>query len=58
MSQQGNKFEEINFTCMGCSKECSIWEEVSTSWCGGDFEIWCYCEKCDIETFHPIKYIN
>lgn len=43
----------MNTTCQQCSKECSIWEEVTTS-CFGKLEIWCYCPECDIETFHPI----
>lgn len=45
----------MNTTCMECGKECSIWEEVSTSHGSGDLEIWCYCPECDIDTFHPIK---
>lgn len=45
----------MNTTCMDCSKECTIWEEVSTSYGGQDLEIWCYCSEYDVETFHPIK---
>ncbi len=44
--------------CQDCGKECDISEEVDIR--GGNekgfshIELWCYCPKCDIETFHPI----
>ena len=34
-----------------CEDECDINEELRTE--DGD-ELWCYCKKCDIETFHLI----
>jgi hypothetical protein len=43
-------------TCMECGEECFVWEEVDIGY-GGPFEMWCYCKKCDIETFHPRIYI-
>lgn len=39
--------------CMVCAKECTRTEVVHVG--GGVFELWCYCEKCDAETFHPGK---
>lgn len=48
----GDEFIEMSFTCIGCGKECSTWEEVDTG--RNDWEIWCYCLECDVETFHPI----
>jgi hypothetical protein len=49
--------EEINFVCMECGYECEKHETIHT----GDenslrgWEVWCYCNACDAETFHPIK---
>ena len=45
-----------NFTCMECGEECGTNEEVDTGF-GGPFEMWCYCRKCDVETFHPRERI-
>lgn len=32
-------------TCMICGEYCDTWEII-------DEELWCYCHKCDIDTFH------
>lgn len=37
--------------CMHCSQVCDIWEEVDVG--GGEWELWCYCKKCKLDTFHP-----
>lgn len=50
----GDEFEEIHFTCMDCGQQCDIWEEVKIA--SDEYNIWCYCKKCDCETFHPITY--
>lgn len=42
--------EVYNITCQICSKECITHEQVDT---GEDWEWWCYCPECDMETFHP-----
>jgi len=39
--------------CMECAQECAIWEIVETLPSGGGCELWCYCTKCNVETFHP-----
>jgi hypothetical protein len=38
--------------CQHCAGYCSTTEVVSTLHVGG-WELWCYCEACDIETNHP-----
>lgn len=38
--------------CQDCSCVCDITEEVKDE--VGHWELWCYCEKCDQETLHPI----
>lgn len=37
--------------CMMCGEWCNTWEivEIGTE----DEELWCFCEKCDIDTFRP-----
>lgn len=42
--------EDYNIVCQSCRKECDTVEQVHT---GEDWEWWCYCRSCDIETFHP-----
>jgi hypothetical protein len=37
--------------CQMCGKNCERCEEVKVEI---GHELWCYCLKCDIETFHPI----
>lgn len=39
--------------CQDCGKKCEKNEEVLTLWPDG-IELWCYCPRCDIETFHVI----
>lgn len=41
--------------CMICGKECDITEVVSVASLGHGppLELWCYCEKCKVDTFHP-----
>lgn len=34
-------------TCMICGEVCDIVEYINTP-----IEMWCYCKKCDIDTFH------
>ena len=38
-------------TCMDCGKICEVTEEVDIG--SYEFEMWCYCKPCDVETFHP-----
>lgn len=38
---------------MHCGKECSVTEVVATDHLGGHLELWCYCEPCGLDTFHP-----
>lgn len=41
--------------CMECGKECLNFIEVlEPSEPGGPEELWCYCEECEVDTFHPI----
>ncbi len=43
-------FKEVfNVSCQSCFKDCETYEQLHT---GEDWEWWCYCDKCDIETFH------
>ena len=48
--------EPPDSVCMMCSEICDTWEHVDIGM--GEHELWCYCEKCDVETFHklPLKY--
>lgn len=40
--------------CMDCGCDCDVWEEVNIEWhAGGKKDYWCYCKKCNTETFHP-----
>lgn len=34
-------------TCMICGEICDIVEYINTP-----IEMWCYCKKCKIDTFH------
>jgi hypothetical protein len=43
----------FNITCQNCGKDCNVYEQVNTAQIGGILEWWCYCEECDVETFHP-----
>jgi len=36
---------------MDCGKICEVTEEVDIG--SYEFEMWCYCKPCDVETFHP-----
>lgn len=41
--------------CQMCGEECERSEEVAVGWTRrGSLELWCYCSKCDVSTFHPI----
>lgn len=44
---------EINTACQDCGEDCPVWEIVRTDWPGLVYEVWCYCRRCRIETFHP-----
>lgn len=37
--------------CMMCCKECLTTEVVNT---GGEYELWCWCKECGIDTFHQL----
>lgn len=39
--------------CMMCGNECDRSEEAIVE--GGKIEMWCYCEACDVQTFHPVS---
>ncbi len=41
--------EVMNTTCQTCGKDCSIYQQL---WTEEDWEWWCYCPTCDIETWH------
>lgn len=43
-----------SFSCQTCGKDCKRFEEVEIS--RGEWEMWCYCADCDIETFHPFTF--
>ena len=43
--------------CMECGEECERCEEVETT-TTGTIELWCWCEKCEIDTFHPIPKVS
>ena len=45
---------EFNITCMMCGNDCDIYEELAVAKFEDEYELWCYCKKCDIETFHEI----
>jgi len=50
----GSEFEEMDITCMICGENCETWEEVDS---GEETpQIWCWCDKCSIDTFHSPKY--
>ena len=46
-------------TCQYCGKIC---ERTEVVWTGDEnsykcWELWCYCEECKTDTFHPmVKY--
>lgn len=42
--------------CMVCTRDCERNEIVDTG--GGIRELWCYCEPCDVETFHPLERLR
>ena len=42
-----------NITCQTCGKDCEVYQEVEIS--RGEWEMWCYCAACDIETFHAAE---
>lgn len=52
------KFEYPQPICQDCGELCEQVEEVDIG--GGNepgysyIELWCYCQKCDLETNHPI----
>lgn len=47
------RVKSCSFSCQTCGKDCKRFEEVEIS--RGEWEMWCYCADCDIETFHPFK---
>jgi hypothetical protein len=46
----GYCYDEV---CQQCGKICETKEEVDVG--EDEYELWCYCPDCDIETFHPRK---
>lgn len=50
MSREENEYPPA--TCMDCGALCDRWEEVDIG-NGGPYELWCYCTRCAIDTFHP-----
>ena len=40
-------------TCMMCGEECFVYEYDFAA-----HELWCYCRKCEVETFHPLPRAN
>ena len=52
-----NKLEFEENTCMYCGKKC---DNVELLYTGDDesfegFEVWCWCEECQVDTFHKIR---
>jgi hypothetical protein len=49
-------------TCQDCGRTCKVSEEVNVGKSVTDgvskIELWCYCDKCDLETNHGIKSDN
>lgn len=43
--------EDGGFACMQCGEDCETTEDVEVV--PGEWEIWAYCRKCKVETFHP-----
>jgi len=44
---------EFNNTCQDCGESVSVFEMLlNDDPEGSDYQVWCYCEDCDIETFH------
>lgn len=43
----------FNITCQMCGKDCEVYEQVNIRQIGEEWEWWCYCKECDIETNHP-----
>jgi len=39
-------------TCMICGELCDIVEWIKDN---GEYELWCWCKKCEIDTFHQHK---
>jgi len=39
--------------CMWCGEECNVTEVVDIGM--GEYELWCYCPKCEVDTFHSAK---
>lgn len=45
------KTMSYSLSCQTCGKNCKVYEEVEIA--RGEWEMWCYCADCDLETFHP-----
>ena len=56
MAKEKNTAEYPPAICMDCGKECDITEEVDIGL--GEYELWCYCKDCKIDTFHPAKKVQ
>jgi hypothetical protein len=51
-----SKHQAPSAICMECGELCNISEDVETlpTAYNRGLELWCYCSKCDVETFHAI----
>lgn len=45
----------VSRKCTMCQDECEITEVLDN---GEEIELWCYCEKCDYESFNQITKRN
>ena len=41
----------VSRNCIWCGNECETTEVLDT---GEAIELWCYCDKCNSECWHPI----
>lgn len=53
LQSDGTYMFPMNTTCMECGKPCEVVEEVDVYIQKGKTDWWCYCRKCNVETFHP-----
>lgn len=45
----------INTTCQECAQPCDTFQEVSVGYGTQTTELWCWCRKCNVQTFHPLS---
>lgn len=51
--RHGPATDVLNTTCQQCCEPCDTWEEVESGYGDRSVEIWCWCRKCRMQTFHP-----